>query len=176
MTDTRLIIHEHQKATDTTDTQMLDIVCAFLDTLGKFDRRALEDYVVENLSRLPGDMSSTTPWDDTRFTDADRNLMVICVEEEIRDSTKDLAFEQLEKEPMVELIGYADPDPDGTVFAIQHLCNPEETRVDGEFLRSLPEDGDDYPRALDYAKRMGLINEAENEVTPLGMEFIGRWS
>jgi hypothetical protein len=38
------------------------------------------------------------------------------------------------------------------------------------------DDGDGYPEALDFAKRMGLINEAEDEVTPLGLEYLERGS
>lgn len=125
-------------------------------------------------------MDATQPhgplaWDDPRFTEEDRNLMVICVEEEIRDCTKDLAFEQLAGEDLVDLIAYADPDPDGTAQTIEHLGNPEETYVNGEFLRGLPDDGDDYPNRLDYAKRMGLINDDETELTPLGREYVEKF-
>lgn len=114
-------------------------------------------------------------WNDPRFTKADRDLMLICVEEEISGSTRDLAVEQLENEPLIECIGYADLDPLETANVLRYLAAGNPDYVNGEFLRLNDNDGDDYSARLDYAKRMGLINEEETELTDLGREYLEAW-
>lgn len=70
-----------------------------------------------------------------------------------------------------------------TVIDGEHSCEPlaemlqridnkgDEEYITGEFLRE-HDDGDGYPALLDFAKRMGLIDEAEENITDLGREYM----
>jgi len=113
------------------------------------------------------------PWLSPPFTDEDRSRMIQDVMSEIQDTLKGVAEHMLDGYEFLELVGYASPyDVDELVRMLQHLDNTEELYVTGEFLRESGEDEDDLPGQLDFAKRMGLINEEETELTELGKEFV----
>lgn len=178
-------LRAHQIATDCTDDHMVGILCKFIQKLdddGQLQapwEQWLFEFVVDELERGPGDVPVPN-WRLPMFTEEDQERIVTLVMEEIADcSVKDLAHDQLEGEDLIECIGYALPDPyEAEHFAamLQHLANEEEDYVNGEFLRLHDDDGDDYAGQLDYAKRMGLIDDGETKLTERGVEFVARFT
>lgn len=174
----------HQEATDCTDSQMLDLVCGFFEQTfgGDYPTETwdgLIDYVQENLERGPGDVLPRLPRYDPRFTDADKQLMWLAALDEAADlKVKEIAELVMDSWDMSSCVAAC------TVIAGEHSCEPlaemlqridnkgEEEYITGEFLRE-HDDGDGYPELLDYAKRMGLINVDETELTELGREYMG---
>lgn len=67
---------------------------------------------------------------------------------------------------------------DDTENVWEHLqrihSESDEAYITGEFLRLHDDDGDDYAGMLDWCKRFNLINETEDGLTDLGIEFMGR--
>lgn len=178
-------LRDHQLATDCTDDHMVGILCDFIEKMDNEDgpvgdyMNELTNYVVERLERGPMDIPVPN-WRLPMFTEEDQELIVTRVMEEIADcSVKDLAHSQLEGEDLVECIGYALPaayEAEHMASMLQHLANEEDTYVSGEFLREHDDDGDDYAGQLDFAKRMGLINDDETELTERGVEFVSRFT
>lgn len=176
------IILEHAKATDTSPTDMLRILCEYvakLDDAGHIPHdEDLIDFVQENLERGPMDIPVPC-WQLPMFTETDRTIILQAVMDEVSDcSIKDLAKDQLDDEDLVSTIAYAIPSPfDAEEIArmLAHIGNTEEAYLSGAFLRDHDDDGDDYAGQLDWAKRMGLINEDETDVTDRGQEFISRF-
>lgn len=180
-------ILEHMKATDTLPIDMVRILCEYISAIDAGDQPgphmtnedSLIDFVQENLERGPGDVP-IPPWRLPMFTETDRTLILQQVMDEVADSSfKDLAKRQLdEDEDLVSTIGYAVPPPfdvEEICRMLSHIGNTEEAYLCGAFLRDHDDDGDDYAGQLDWAKRMGLINEDETAVTDRGREFISRF-
>ncbi len=58
LTTLRQELKAHQEATDTTDDEMLSVVCRYLETeQTDFNDEHFIEYVVSCLERMPGDMS-----------------------------------------------------------------------------------------------------------------------
>lgn len=173
-------LREHQAATHCSDDHMVGILCDFLEKLdddadlGCLWHETLFAYVADRLEKLPGEV--TVPyWQLPMFTDEDRELIVERVMDEVGDtSIKDLAHEQLDNEDLIETISYACGDPEEMAQILDSL-GTQDDQVSGEFMRIHDEDGE-LAIYLDFAKRMGLINEGETEVTERGEEFRSRWS
>lgn len=115
---------------------------------------------------------------DPRFNEIDQQSMWEGALEEAGDlSTKDIAQLVMDSWDLVSCIAAC------TVIDGEHSCEPlaemlqridnkgEEEYITGEFLRE-HDDGDGYPALLDFAKRMGLIDEAEENITDLGREYM----
>lgn len=117
------------------------------------------------------------PYQLPMFTDEDRQLMFNMVLAEAADiSIRDMAELLMDDLSLISCIGYALPpqyDVEDLARMLQHLDNPEEDYLNGEFLRENDNDGDGYAELLDYSKRMGLIDENETELTERGKEFVG---
>lgn len=188
VTPLRELLREHQQATDCTDDQMVRILCDYITKMDEEGHIPHEDYVIdfvqENLERGPMDIP-VPYWRLPMFTPEDQNLIVTRVMEEISDcSMKDLAHNHLEDEDLINCIGYAMPSPyEVNIMAelLQHMehggCeDPDHQCASGDFLRAHDDDGDDYAGQLDFAKRMGLINEEETELTDRGREFVARFT
>lgn len=159
---------EHKAATDATDRQLVYILCKFIDKLdddGNLPHTDnLFEFVADELSELPGSLiPGCNHYNDSRFTDKDRDTIINMVMGEIADcSLKDLAHDQIAGEPLVELISYACDDPE----LLAQLLMGEDGSADG-----LTDDQINELHA--FAMRMGLINDTE-EVTKLGQAFIER--
>lgn len=109
------------------------------------------------------------------LTAEERQEALSLMEEEIRGSLSDIALEKLMQGDVIELLSYACPDPSGYADTLQRIhSESDEAYITGEFLRLHDDDGDDYAGMLDWCKRFNLINEAEDELTEHGVEFMGR--
>lgn len=176
----------HQAATDTPDAVMIRILCDFIEKLdneGHLPHEGgLEEYLVERLERLPGDLfdehRAVMPRYDPRFTEADQQLMFEGALEEGGDlSVKEVAQLVMDTWDLTSCIAAC------TVIDGEHRCEElaqilqrldqpaGEDYVNGEFLRLHDDDGDNYAGLLDFAKRMKLITEDENDCTELGKEY-----
>lgn len=176
MTDLLTQVLAHQQATDTNDRTMVRLLCEFISTQSKHEHSSLIDFLQESLERGPMDVP-VPAWQLPLFTDEDRETIVQLVMDEIGDaSIKDLAHQHLEDEDLIECIGYAYPfeDPEHLATMLQSII--DEDYVNGEFLRFHDDDGDNLTGQVEFAKRMGLIDEAEEAVTERGREFIARFS
>lgn len=175
-------IRDHQTATGCTDDRMVGILCDFIQKLdddGQLEApwdQWLFEFVIENLERGPGDVPVPS-WRTDPFTEQDRQVMRETSMAEVSDaSMKDLAEQCLDNESLIGCIGYAcRGDPQDLSRMLLNIDMTLEYPVDGEFLRSHDDDGEDYAGMLDFAKRMGLIDEEEKTVTPLGVEFREYW-
>ncbi len=108
------------------------------------------------------------------FTEEEQNTMVEMVMDEIRDCVKNLAHEQLENEPLIELLGYVDNDPEVTVGCLKALEQGNASMEDYESGEH-PE----HELAARHMKRFDLVVQAPEEcwnLTPLGWEYIERYS
>jgi hypothetical protein len=176
----------HQAATDTPDSVMIRILCDFIEKLDDEGHPpaevSLEDYLVERLERVPGDLfdehRSAMPRYDPRFNEQDQQLMFEGALEEGSDlGRKEIAQLVMDSWDLTSCIAAC------TIINGEHRCEElaqilqrldqpaGEDYVNGEFLRMHDDDGDDYGLILDFAKRMGLINEEETECTELGKEY-----
>ena len=178
-------LRAHQVATDCTDDRMVGILCDFIQKLdddGQLEapwEQWLFEFVVENLERGPGDIPPhPMPRYDPRFNAQDQQSMFEGALEEGSDlGRKDIAQLVMASWDMVSCIAAC------TVIDGEHSCEPlaemlqridnkgDEEYITGEFLRE-HDDGDGYPALLDFAKRMGLIDEAEENITDLGREYM----
>lgn len=175
-------IQLHQAATDTPDREIIRILCDYITGLEDdghipHDRHVI-DFLQESLERGPMDIP-IAPWRSPLFTDKERSSMLELTMEDIRGSLKHYAEGILDDAELVEVIGYACPDTEayGLQEFVEMLCHlgsqePESAYIDGDFLRNHDDDGDDYAGQLDFAKRMGLIDETETKLTDRGIEFI----
>lgn len=115
---------------------------------------------------------------DPRFTEQDQQQMWEgALEEAVDLSTKEIAQLVMDGWDLCSCVA-ACSVIDGHHICedlarmLDHLRNPEETYVNGEFLRLNDNDGDNYAGLLDFAKRMKLINDEETELTELGVEYV----
>lgn len=164
----------HQEATDTSDKEMLDLVTQFLEDEfgGPYPTEVLSrlvDFVQENLERAPGDRP-TPLWRSELFTVDEQNRMVEMMIEEVRDSAKDHAHDMLNGEELLELIGYADYDPEDTCRVLFNWNNEVELQ---ELAANMGAAGVNMDDHVDFAMRMGLLDD--NGVTDLGREYMERW-
>lgn len=173
------LLKAHQAATDATDAQMLEILCDFMDTQFGGDNPSdtwnhLWDHVVENLECPPGEVpASVEPWRLPMFTEGDRETMIMSIMDVI--NFRERAKDALDQSDLIDAIGYAcSQDAGDLAHMLIHI--QREGYVTGEFLRDHGEEEDEYPDMLDFAVRMGLLNDDETEVTERGTEFIERWS
>lgn len=176
------IVQEHAKATDSTDRDMVLVLCGFIETLSKHDQRALPDFMVDSLSRLPGDfgeLAEGLPRYDDRFTELDKqNMWEGALDEGSDLDRKEIAELVLDSWDIVSCIAACtvirgEHKCEELAHVLQHLSGKLETgHVNGEFLRAHDDDGDGYAELLDFAKRMGLIDETENELTDIGTEYM----
>lgn len=178
-------LRDHQIATDCTDDRMVGILCDFIQKLdddGQLEApwdQWLFEFVVENLEHGPGDIPpSNMPRYDPRFNEQDLQSMWEGALEEGSDlGRKKIAELVMDSWDLVSCIAAC------TVIDGEHSCEPlakmlqridnkgDEEYITGEFLRE-HDDGDGYPSLLDFAKRMGLIDEAEENITDLGREYM----
>ncbi len=175
-------LREHQVATDCSDERMLNILCSWIDNCGPdlIETNTLMSFVVENLERPPGDMfpDKTPCWQLPMFTDKDREAMVSTWRDKLLDEDpRDWARAELEGLDLIDTIASIFPDDEEALVDVLRYLDPqqEDSFVSGEFLRE-NDDDDDYPSLLDFAKRMGLIDEQETEITDRGREFMERFS
>lgn len=170
----------HQEATDTTDAQMLSILCDFITrmehkdgSVGNYETEAIE-FIQENLTRGPMDIP-VPAWQLPMFTDQDREAIFSSVMDMLSDeSIKSRAHDYLDNAPLVEVIGHVlVDDTEELVSMLQSIEN--EDYVNGEFLRAHDED-DEYGSLIDFAVRMDLLTDDEETVTDLGRQFIGEHS
>jgi hypothetical protein len=167
-------IRSHQEATATSDTTMLRLLCEFLDrqhplaTATEMDDE-LGMFLVERLERMPGDMGPLPLWRaHPLFTDEDRENMCTMLEDELADEDlKDRVHDRLDGMDMPELILYAcEYEGLGRVLSLL-----QTEKVNGDFLRE-NEDDEGFKELLEYAARMKLINEDQDELTELGIQVM----
>ena len=175
---TRQLLIDHQLATDCTDGQMVEILCSFLESLddqGELSHtwsERLGEFVASQLERGP-----TLPTiADERFTHADRIKIKREAERQVFDCQLEIAQDLIGESDMLTLISWASKDPELLANILMSMRIELGPKVNGDFLRAHDDDGDEYALHLDFAKRMGLIDEAEENVTPLGVEFMQRYS
>ena len=175
----REMIREHQKATDASDGQMLSILCAYIGSGLYPNVEALEHFIVDHLELPPGEIPpSDMPRYDPRFNEQDlQSMWEGALEEGSNLGRKEIAELVMDSWDLVSCIAAC------TVIDGEHSCEPlaemlqridnkgDEEYITGEFLRE-HDDGDGYPALLDFAKRMGLIDEAEENITDLGREYM----
>lgn len=105
----------------------------------------------------------TPPWRTELFTTDEQDTLVELVCDEIRDSMKDVAQEQLDTFDLVECIGYIDPDSEATCLMLTKA-------KDGlPWMLSTP------ATVANFATRFGLMDEGDRPVTPLGHDYLQRW-
>lgn len=176
MTSIREQIREHQVATDTSDSTMLDIFCSFFEETfgGEHPTKTYDlfvDHMVSALEQLPGDISMPI-WRSPLFTDEEQDLMVNEKKDEISDCLKDVAIEQLDREDFLDLMGYV-IDIEEMVELLDHIGDQDD-QVTGQFLRYHADHIGDL-EVLSQARRFKLINEEETEITDLGHQFVERY-
>ncbi len=173
-------LRAHQAATDCSDSKMLDILCGWVQDFTDHDpdeRRYVIDYVVNELQQGPprqgeliADIETIRAYDLPMFTDEDKKTIFTMVEDELSsESIKDRVWDYIETMETLECICYACEDTQAMADMLIHI--DQEPTVTGEFLR-LHDDEDNYPTMIDFAVRMGLLNDEETGVTDLGREFI----
>jgi hypothetical protein len=168
-------LQRHQDASGASTEDLINVLCGFitmLDDRGHIPHDvAIFDYVVESFEGLGMNprVLPPTPWEDPRFTAEDKDVIIQMLMEEVGDCIKDIAFEQAEGEPMVELVSYVCDNVDELVDILKKVGE-----VGGEFLQVHDDDGE-YAEQLNFAVRMKLIiNTDEVYITELGKEFIER--
>jgi len=164
----------HQEATDTSDKEMLDLVTQFLEDEfgGPYPTEVLSrlvDFVQENLERAPGDRP-TPLWRSELFTVDEQNRMVEMMIEEVQDSAKEYAHEELNDADLVELIGYSDEDPEKTCVVLENWGSEVEL---AKLRREFTTEGVDLDDVVKFAERMQLL--VMGLVTPLGREYMECW-
>lgn len=118
------------------------------------------------------------PRNDPRFSEQDQQQMFEGALEEGSDlGRKEIAQLVLDSWDLVSCIAAC------SVINGEHTCEPlaemlqridnqeDEAYITGQFFRE-HDDEDGYPAMLDFAKRMGLINEDETTITDLGREYM----
>lgn len=169
MSDFLRLIRDHQAATSTSDGQMLAVLCGFIESFFDEDTSQVVDYVVEKLERGPGPCEIL--WRSEPFTEEDQDRMAQMMIEEVRDSTKYYAHQELDNETdILELIGYADTDPEDTCRVLFNWGNAVELE---QLKANMGAAGVDIEDHIKYALRMGLIDD--RGVTDLGREYMSRW-
>lgn len=170
----RIQLQLHQEATDTCDSEMLNLVCQWIEAAEQGEKTHIIDFIQENLTRGPGQPVRSN-WGNPMFTEKDRQAIFDNVREEVEQEfdSKYETRKLIEKLSLAETIGYIFPDDVGVlVEMLQRIDNDdEEQHISGEFLR-LNNDEDDYDTMLDFCVRMKLLNETEDTVTELGKQFI----
>lgn len=137
------------------------------------EQQAVQEFAREIISTV----IDPVPCHDPRFNEQDLQSMWEGALEEAGDlSTKEIAELVMDSWDLVSCIAACTVIDGNHVCEplaemLQHLANEGEDYVNGEFLR-LHDDGDGYPALLDFAKRMGLIDEAEENITDLGREYM----
>lgn len=171
------IIREHQAATDATDARIIELLCDYIEQLDEDGdlppdwNDKLMDQVTSELAVLPGDRSGPLWLTDPRFTKEDQDRIIQTVMEEISDAgVKDLAHSQLEQEPLIEVISYADTDAEDTCRVLFNWNNEVELQ---ELAANMGAAGVNMDDHVDFAMRMGLLDD--NGVTDLGREYMERW-
>lgn len=170
------IIHAHKEATDEDEWRIIEVLCDFIESeeggsfpTGWYDR--LMDHITSELAVLPGDRTGPVWLTDPRFTKEDQDHIIQMVMEEISDAgVKDLAHSQLEQEPLIEVIGYADVDPEDTSRILFNWGNETELQ---ELSANMGAAGVNMDDQVDFAFRMGLLDD--NGVSDLGREYMERW-
>jgi hypothetical protein len=111
------------------------------------------------------------PWRTDAFTDDERETMAINEMEEVRDSAKDIAHEQLDECELIDCIGIIDPDSEETCRVLKLI---REEWGWAEKARLHDEDNE-YGGVIDFLKRFKLITEDELNVTPEGDKYFANF-
>lgn len=114
----------------------------------------------------------TPLWRTDLFTDADRESLMVLVMEEISDCIKDVAQEQLDNEPLIELVSYLDDDPEVTAECLKAIAEGHADMSDYESGEHAQ-----HELAARTIRRFGFAEQApENcwNVTDLGREYMDR--
>lgn len=168
-------IREHQAATDATDARIIELLCDYIEQLDEDGdlppdwNDKLMDQVTSELAVFPGDRP-TPLWRSELFTEEEQNRMVEMMMEEVCDSAKDHAHDMLNGEELIELIGYADNDPEDTCRVLLHWGNAIELE---ELKANMGAVGVDIEDHVKYALRFALLDE--RGVTERGREYMSRW-
>lgn len=106
-------------------------------------------------------------WKREPFTEEDRANMLDMMEEEVRDSVKARAVEDLDNiTDMVELISYADEDPQVTAELLDAVMEEHTCIEDYE-----TSDFQHHVNAVAFMKRMGLV-DPEGRPTKIGIKYL----
>lgn len=165
----------HQAATDSKDRHLVEVLCGFLEQLDEDGdlppdwHDKLMDHITSELAVLPGDRPAPL-WRSELFTVDEQNRMVEMMIEEVRDSAKAHAHDMLNGEELIELIGYADYDPEDTCRVLLHWGNAVEML---DLKADMGAGGVDIEDHVKFCLRMGLLDD--RGVTDLGREYMERW-
>lgn len=165
----------HQAAADSKHRHLVEVLCGFLEQLDEDGdlppdwHDKLMDHITSELTVLPGDRP-TPLWRSELFTEEEQDRMVEMMIEEVRDSAKGYAHDMLNGEELIELIGYADNDPEDTCRVLLHWGNAIELE---ELKASMGAGGVDIEDHVKYALRFALLDE--RGVTERGREYMSRW-
>lgn len=128
------------------------------------------DVIHELVEKFSEAVPGEPPWRSDLFTDEDRDQIIECVMDEVRDSIKETAFDLCDNLGLVECIGYVDPDQEDTVEILKLL---DVHHISGDDLDS---EHPDHIELNKFLKRMKLITDSGDELTPLGKEYVETWS
>lgn len=117
------------------------------------------------------DKIETPLWQTLPFTKEEKEAMILMMEEEIRDSLRDVAIETLDSiggddDDLMELIAYGDDDPGDTAELLHAIVDFNASMDDyrsGEHA--------EHVKIAEYMSRMGLVDE-EDRITPLGRRYM----
>lgn len=114
---------------------------------------------------------ATPLWQTLPFTQEEKASMVLLMEEEIRDSLREVAIETLDsmgsdEGDLMELISYGDDDP-GDTAELLHAMADFTASMDDYRSGEHPE----HAKIAEYMTRMGLVDD-EDRITPLGRSYM----
>lgn len=141
------------------------------------DQQAVQEFAREIMSTVTEPVAThNAAVNDPRFTEQDRQNIFESLLDEAGDmSRKDMAEILMDGTDLVDCVAYALPndiDLEAIVEMLERIrADDDEAHITGEFLRE-HDDGDGYAMMLDFAKRMKLISDDEDELTDLGIEFV----
>ena len=117
------------------------------------------------------EIKATPLWQTLPFTKEEKEAMILMMEEEIRDSLRDVAIETLDSmggddEDLMELIAYGDYDP-GDTAELLHAMADFTASMDDYRSGEHPK----HAKIAEYMTRMGLVDD-EDRITALGRKYM----
>jgi hypothetical protein len=124
--------------------------------------------LIDGLKKMFEARELTEPlWRREPFTDEDRKNMLDMMQDECRDSVKDIAQANLDNiDDMAELVSYADEDPQVTAELL-HYMSIDHCDMDDYENSDAPQ----HVQAAKFMRRMGLV-EGTATLTEVGRKYL----
>lgn len=171
-------LRAHTDSTGCTDSQLLEILCRWLDE-PLWTRGCLDEFLMESIAE--SGLPQSAPWPHwthlEMFSPDDREMVRGSLSDIIMDEV-DVAAEinnRMDKLSIIEAITLVYPDDVQQLVEMLDSIrgDPDEhSSVSGAFLRVHAEDEDNIEELLSFACRMNLLNDDEDELTDLGRQFV----